>query len=263
MTGAFVLLTLLIAGVCIYMAGHAQHWFEHTITIKLQLPDDGCHGLNPGAAVMVMGTEAGEVTEISISADDRMTASMAVRQDFARFIGTGSRATIKKTLGMAGDAFVEISGSRGQPLPTDALIETIVDRDYNEMLLDIEKLVTSAKTALTTIENTVKDANVPAVTSEALNLFAETRQTNAYIQQLLVTRDSKQTPTNITEVLDRLNLTLLRIDQLLSTQGPAINQTLMNLREASANIRDLTENLKSNPSQIIFSKPPTQPEKVR
>ena len=129
--------------------------------------------------------------------------------------------------------------------------------------LDIEKLVASAENALATIEKTVKDANVPGVTSEARNLFAEARQTNAYVQQLLVTRDSKQPPTNIADALDRLNLTLLRIDQLLSSQRPNVNQTLINLREASANIRDLTENLKSNPSQIIFSKPPAQPEKIK
>jgi len=65
------------------------------------------------------------------------------------------------------------------------------------------------------------------------------------------------------DALDRLNLTLLRIDQLLSSQGPNINQTLINLREASANIRDMTENLKSNPSDIIFSKPPPPLEKIR
>jgi paraquat-inducible protein B len=129
--------------------------------------------------------------------------------------------------------------------------------------LDIEKLIQTADNALATIEKTVKDSNVPAVTSEARNLFAEARQTNAYIQQLLVKRGSKQPPTNIAEALDRLNLTLLRIDQLLSSQSPNINQTLINLREASANIRDVTENLKSNPSQIIFSKPPPQPEKTK
>ncbi len=129
--------------------------------------------------------------------------------------------------------------------------------------LDFEKLLASAQSALVTIENTVKDANVSGVTSEARNLFAEARQTNAYIQQLLVTRGAKQPTANIADALDRLNLTLLRIDQLLSSQGPNVNQTLINLREASANIRDMTENLKSNPSEIIFSKPPPPLEKIR
>ena len=129
--------------------------------------------------------------------------------------------------------------------------------------LDIEKVVQTAEKALATIEKTVRDANVPAVTDQARNLLAEARQTNSYIQQLLISRSSKQPPANIADALDRLNSTLLRIDQLLSSQSPNVNETLINVREASANIRDLTENLKSNPSQVIFSKPPAQPEKIK
>jgi len=41
-TGAFVLLVLLIVVVGILMAGRAQHWFERTITVDLLLPVEGC-----------------------------------------------------------------------------------------------------------------------------------------------------------------------------------------------------------------------------
>jgi hypothetical protein len=63
-TGAFVVLALLIVVVGILMAGRAQHWFERTITVDLLLPAEGCYGLKPSAVVVVMGTEAGEVTDI-------------------------------------------------------------------------------------------------------------------------------------------------------------------------------------------------------
>jgi paraquat-inducible protein B len=143
-------------------------------------------------------------------------------------------------------------------------IKVSVDKILKEIeALDFEKLLASAESALAAIENTVKDANVPGVTSEARTLFAEARQTNAYIQQLLVTRGAKQPTANIADALEKLNLTLQRIDQMLSSQRPNIDQTLVNLREASANIRDLTENLKSNPSEIIFSKPPPPPLEKR
>jgi len=148
-TGLFVLLALLIAGLGIYMVGQVQHWFERTITFNLLLPEEGCYGLKPGAIVLVMGTEAGEVTNIEITPDDRMTASTAVRQDFARFIGTDSRATIKKTFGVAGDAFVEIGGQRGKPLPTGALIETVVDAAVSDMLQEtLEQIRTEALPAM-------------------------------------------------------------------------------------------------------------------
>jgi len=133
-TGIFVLLALLIFGAGVFMAARVQHWFERTVDINLLLPEDGCLGLRSGAVVMVMGTEAGEVTSIEIGQDERMRARMVVREDFAHFIDTESRATIKKTLGMAGDAFVEISGRGGSPLGEDAVIETTVERAINDIL---------------------------------------------------------------------------------------------------------------------------------
>jgi phospholipid/cholesterol/gamma-HCH transport system substrate-binding protein len=148
-TGIFVLLAILITGVGIYMVGRVQHWFERTVTFNLLLPEEGCYGLKPGAIVLIMGTEAGEVKNIEITPDDRMTAGIAVRQDFARFIGMNSSATIKKTLGVAGDAFIEIGGQRGQPLLEDTLIEAVVDRAVSDMLQEtLEQIRSEALPAM-------------------------------------------------------------------------------------------------------------------
>lgn len=133
-TGAFVLLALLISISVIYIAGQEHSWFERTIAFGLLLPEEGSYGLKPGAAVMVLGTLAGEITDISITPENRMMARMIVREDFTQFIGTDSQATIRKTLGMAGDAFVNISGRPGPPLTPDAVIEAVVDLAVTEML---------------------------------------------------------------------------------------------------------------------------------
>lgn len=133
-TGAFVLLALLILVSVIFVAGQEHKWFQRTVAFSLLLPEEGSYGLKSGATVMVLGTVAGEITDIRITPDDRMLARMIVRQDFARFIGTDSQATIKKTMGVAGDAFVNISGRPGEPLESDALIDTVVDLAVMEMV---------------------------------------------------------------------------------------------------------------------------------
>lgn len=132
-TGSFVLLALLILLSIIFVAGQEHKWFERTVAFGLLLPEEGSYGLKSGATVMVLGTVAGEITDIRITPGDRMLARMIVRQDFARFIGTDSLATIKKTMGLAGDAFVNISGRPGKPLENDALINAVVDRAVMEM----------------------------------------------------------------------------------------------------------------------------------
>ncbi|MFC1636752.1 MlaD family protein [Planctomycetota bacterium] len=153
-TGLFVLLALLILGAGIYSAGRAHHWFQRTIDMSLLLPEEGCFGLKPGAGVTIMGAKAGEVTDIEIRSDNRMVARLVVREDFAHFVGTESRVTIKKTLGMAGDAFVEIGGQRGRPLSTDTLIATTMDRDMSEMLQEtVDQIRTEVLPAIRAIRS--------------------------------------------------------------------------------------------------------------
>ena len=265
--GIFVLLALLFSGVGIYMAGRAQHWFERTITINLLLPEAGCYGLKPGAVVMVMGTEAGEVAAIHIRADDRMTASMAVRQGFTRFIGTDSCATIKKTLGMAGDAFVEISGPRGQPLTEDALIETAVDRAFNEMLEetlgqirdDVLPAIRMIRLAAERHAQLVANLNDPAFkTLETLNSIATKIDKGDGLANRLLA--DKKMADNVSNMTDRVNVTLgdiaaaarelravaLQIGKSAEKLDETIEQSPETLRQVNAtleNIRKISDNL--------------------
>ena len=61
-------------------------------------------------------------------------------------------------------------------------------------------------------------------------------------------------------MIANLNRTLVRIDKLILTQSPQIEQTLENLRGVSTNLKELTNELKQHPSQIIFSQPPSKSE---
>jgi phospholipid/cholesterol/gamma-HCH transport system substrate-binding protein len=251
--GAFVLLTLLISGVGIYMAGHAQHWFERTIAINLLLPQEGCFGLKPGAIVTVMGTEAGEVTDIHIRDDNRMTASMAVRQDFTRFIGTGSRASIKKTMGVAGDAFVEISGPQGQSLPADALIETTVDRAIGQMLEDTlnqirtEVLPTARAIRLAAdryaqLAVSLGDPEHPALkTLETLNSIAmKINQGNGLAHRLL---DDKQMADDVGSMIERANVTL-------DETGAAVRELRAVAAQIGKSAQTLHETIEQSPETI-------------
>ena len=50
---------------------------------------------------------------------------------------------------------------------------------------------------------------------------------------------------------------------LILTQTPRIESTLENFRKVSAGMKDLTENLKQNPSDLVFSSPPSESELVK
>jgi len=118
----------------------------------------------------------------------------------------------------------------------------------------VQSLVANANQA-------IADVNVPAISNELQNLLAEARQTNQHLQELLKKPEKTTSQmANIAVMIANLNKALLRIDRLLSSQTPQIEQTLENLRGVSADLKELTGGLKQHPSQLIFSQPPPKSE---
>lgn len=119
-TGIFVLGFLIVLGIGLVLGSRSQSWFGQNYEFELRLPDKGTYGLSRGSAVFVLGIEVGSVNEIHVESAGQLRATVNVQPDFSRFIRRDSVATIKKTLGVAGDSYVEISKGTGEPLPTEA-----------------------------------------------------------------------------------------------------------------------------------------------
>lgn len=126
--------------------------------------------------------------------------------------------------------------------------------------LDAKKISLAAQDTLTSLDRAVTDVNAPAVSDDIRSLIAEVRQTNEHLQEILAGPESLSQPANLPEMIARMNRTLGRIDKLISTETPQIETILANLKEISDNLRDLTTSLKRNPSDLLFSQPPPQPE---
>lgn len=129
--------------------------------------------------------------------------------------------------------------------------------------LDTEKIGEAAQQALASVDHAVSDANVPALSQELQNLIVEVRQTNKNLQQLLASPEPVSGQSNLPEMIARLNKTLVRIDKLISTERPQIEMILANFKEISDNLKTLTNNLKQHPSDLLFSKPPSQSEAIK
>jgi len=115
-TGVFLFTALLLIVGGAVMSERSQHWFSKKFTFDLLLPEKGTLGLARGNGVYVLGIEAGMVEDIRVGEDGRIEAQVRIRADFQRFVRQDSVATIKKTFGVAGDSFVEITQGTGAPL---------------------------------------------------------------------------------------------------------------------------------------------------
>jgi paraquat-inducible protein B len=129
--------------------------------------------------------------------------------------------------------------------------------------IEFQKIVDNVNQLLVVAKETVADANIPGVTGEMKNLFAELRGTNLQIQALLTNPDPNAESANLAQIMARLDNTLENINRILMTDTPEIDKFLRNLRAISDDVKELTAMIKEHPSEIIFSKPPAKSEMIK
>ncbi len=126
LVGAFVLLALLLLVAGIFFTARSQGWFTPRYRFEVLLPEKGTAGLSVGNEVFILGQSVGNVEDLRVATDGRMRARLRIKGDFQRFVRADSVATIKKTFGVAGDSFVEISRGAGEGLPVrDPMIAAV------------------------------------------------------------------------------------------------------------------------------------------
>ncbi|MBW2442850.1 MAG: MCE family protein, partial [Deltaproteobacteria bacterium] len=136
--GLFVLITLLIFGAGLIYSGQVLKWFNPGETLKVVLPDDGLFGLTEGSMVEILGTRAGQIQEIVINPNQKIHAIARIDSDMAVFVRSDSRASIRRTFGIAGDAYLEITRGRGLPLDWEFAVLTVeVDRSTSDTLAQL------------------------------------------------------------------------------------------------------------------------------
>lgn len=126
--------TLIFVG-GLMQAGVLKGMFRDELTLRVELPESGLAGLNEGASVEVLGTDAGRVTEIVLKPDAPFYAKVALDPDMKPFVRRDSTAVIRKQFGIAGRAYLAIERGTGPPLDWDfAVIASRSDPTLNESL---------------------------------------------------------------------------------------------------------------------------------
>ena len=129
--------------------------------------------------------------------------------------------------------------------------------------LNLKKIEQDVNKLLSSVNQAVEDADVKALSNEIQSLFAEARETNQRLKDLIASEDPGQQTSNVAETVTRLNKTLQRFDELIARGTPQVEQILESLARLSANLEQLSENLKKHPSELIFSQPPPKSENVQ
>ena len=116
--------------------------------------------------------------------------------------------------------------------------------------INIQGITTNLEKSLSTLSAVLEKGEVEGLGKEARNLLSELRETNKQI--------SKVFAGDVESSLNQLEITLKRLSGLLSGQERDIEETVNNFRAASQNLREITESLRRNPSQLFFGQPPAR-----
>jgi phospholipid/cholesterol/gamma-HCH transport system substrate-binding protein/paraquat-inducible protein B len=122
--------------------------------------------------------------------------------------------------------------------------------------LDLESVVSHLDNALVTLNKAVEDANLGAVSQQAVGFLTEVRSTNRDLDKLIGSVEVTSTKNKLDTVLDQFDTTLHRVDLILAGSQGDLAEILDNLRVTSENLRDISGSARSYPSLVLFGDAP-------
>jgi phospholipid/cholesterol/gamma-HCH transport system substrate-binding protein len=152
--GIFILGTLTILGVAIFLIGDRRFLFSSNYTLKA--PFDNVGGLPNGAEVRVGGIHEGTVEQIQLPTQPggKVIVVIELQKSTRDIVKKDSVASIK-TEGLVGDKFVEVSfGSNDAPKVNDG--DTIASQpplDISDVLTKTNQILDSSKDAVNNLQS--------------------------------------------------------------------------------------------------------------
>lgn len=149
---------------------------------------------------------------------------------------------------------------------------------------DIHTIAKDIDSLALELTKSVKEANIGALSSRAAQVLADLQATTQQVRRsveshefkaiipdaastlkgardligelLVISKQIKIASDKFPDASTRLERTLRRVDTLLANKSPDIEETVDNLRAASENLRDWTDNAKRYPAQVFLGEPP-------
>jgi hypothetical protein len=134
LSGILVLVAVVLLVGGISTASRVQGWFEGTFDLRTVFrTEEGAFGLQEGADVMIRNASAGRVGKLEPTAEGFITTTFRIKRRYQSFVGKNSVAVVKRKFGVAGDAYVEITGAKGPPIESGATIECRREEELTEI----------------------------------------------------------------------------------------------------------------------------------
>lgn len=273
MTGAFILLTLLIFLFTVAVVGRGKNWFRKHVVFYTTFEEG--YNLVSGSRVKLLGTDVGSVVEVSLTENNQARVKIRVLADYAPRIRTNSVATVESPTVIGSEYINIIPGTPYAPsippegeIPTKEkkkLMEYLEEYEVGEKLENIGKILED----LAQITGTVgagkgslgrlvkSDELYQQIRDEldAIGRFVATLQQTAdhlaragakieegSIHVEKATREAPEMVDKVQELLDRL----LRVNALMEKAMTEVPEISTQAREGMREVNLILESVKEN-----------------
>ena len=288
--GIFVIITTALFVVSI--VGFARPRMQNPLRLETYM-DESISGLDVGSQIFYRGVKIGMVEDIDFASSRYGSNARFGRYvvidmviESTKLLGQGSHPIITEQVDNLVESGLRIRVSSnpltglsnleadypiapGEPLdfdwqprhhyiPSDKSVLNKFSQTAHQAFESLEKvdfvgLIEKLDTLLVTVEQAVKGANIEQISKKTEDLLVEITETAKAIKLILATEDG-QPKIRIEDVLERIEEVLGLIEKLALSQSPDIDKIVDDFSEFAENAKELSEELKKNPS-ILLKKP--------
>ena len=165
------------------------------------------------------------------------------------------------------------------PGALNQVVDAVTDIATKLQKADLDQVVRHVDSLVLHVDRSVQALQVAEVRSKTVAILDRVQSASARLQQLLDDPKLARVMSDLPEISGRvrsvatrvdelikdgkldqsaahLQHTLAEADELLASQSDNVRTILTDLRETVANARELTEEVKGNPSRLLFGQPP-------
>ncbi len=273
MTGAFILLTLLIFLFTVAVVGRGKNWFRKHVVFYTTFEEG--YNLVSGSRVKLVGTDVGSVVEVVLSENNQARVKIRVLADYASRIRTNSVAAVESPT-VIGSEYININPgtTNAPPIPPEGeiptkekkkLMEYLEEYEIGEKLENIGKILEDLAQITGTVDagkgslgRLVKSDELYQQISDeldAIGRFVATLQETAdYLVRAganieegsknveKATREVPEMVDKVQELLDRL----LRVNALMEKAMTEVPEITTQAREGMREVNQILESVKEN-----------------
>jgi phospholipid/cholesterol/gamma-HCH transport system substrate-binding protein len=250
--GIFLIAILALMVGTVVLIGRGKDWFRPTVTYYTQFKEN--YNLAPGSSVKLYKAEIGHVKDVQL-VGDAVRVRMSIFEEYHTRFREDTVATVESPTFIGSEYLAIRPGKPDSPLvPSGGTIKSEEKKTISQILAEYEveetaKRLTETIRNLADIVEELKDPQGPLFTS--LNSIEKNLKNLETVTTGL--KEGEGTAGQLLrsdELINRVNASMGRLDNVLKNIEGATPEVTANLRESMEKIREITSNLEKGSREV-------------